>query len=349
MNKRVLIMVLMPLLLSSCGVKEEHNHSFSNSWHSNSEGHYHKCSYAGCDEIKDFEVHDFNESGVCKVCFYSSNKEELNLSCEHDWSSWEITKEVSCEKAGEKQRKCNLCNVKICEEIPKLNHNFTNNNVISTDGSVSLIDSVCGNCNRHILMWHSNEVTDNCKNSKKLSQTVNDYGEYFYEPSYVENNDGSVAFYGRPIHNNMIGTFESNRTGWPDYVMAPVYDASVEGSFFEYKITLSEDISNIRLVAEIALHSASKGSKIFSADSSSWTPGLIDSVNNFYETRYVISLDGNYLDQDLTKDIIGETTERRFYTFPLSQNLSLSKGTHTLKINMGSGTISNFYNFGFEF
>ena len=65
---------------------------------------------------------------------------------------------------------------------------------------------------------------------------------------------------------------------------------------------------------------------------------------------YVVSLDGNVLEQDLTNDIPffnikTDNTPRDWFTFPLKNSLNLTAGTHTLRISMGSGYISTFYHF----
>ena len=111
---------------------------------------------------------------------------------------------------------------------------------------------------------------------------------------------------------------------------------------------IDSDMQNAELVADIKL--APYSTNLFSAESPSLTPGLIDSDDNFYPTRYVVSLDGNVLEQDLTNDIPffnikTDNTPRDWFTFPLKNSLNLTAGTHTLRISMGSGYISTFYHF----
>lgn len=252
--------------------------------------------------------------------------------------------EPTCENSGLYYYECKLCNCTEYKEVPAYCHSFVSDDgPVAPNGYATLRDSICQKCNRHIIQWSANKVTDNCKSNKRLASN----GEY--EPNYVEEDDGGIKFWGRPIHN-AVDLPSSDSTGTGSNTYNPIYDANIEGSFFEYKITLENDIANATLVANFIV--AEHTQKLFTAADYSFMSGLIDSVDNYYKTRYVISLDGNELEQDLSKDVnvadIKKGSETRWFTFPLKDNLNLTSGTHTLRISMGSGYISTFYDFGLE-
>lgn len=57
--------------------EKAHEHTFVN-LSSNEEGHFYSCSDADCGATKNFERHEFNSNGLCKICNYK-----------HEHDSWE--------------------------------------------------------------------------------------------------------------------------------------------------------------------------------------------------------------------------------------------------------------------
>lgn len=57
---------------------------------------------------------------------------------EHTYGEWEITKEPSCTKAGEKQRTCSVCGETETEAIPALGHDYGEDNICKRCGKEKL-------------------------------------------------------------------------------------------------------------------------------------------------------------------------------------------------------------------
>lgn len=60
-----------------CGRREDgvHTHEFAEEWDHNDLYHWHSCTYPGCDEVSDKDVHSY-EDGVCTVCGAAAVLEE---------------------------------------------------------------------------------------------------------------------------------------------------------------------------------------------------------------------------------------------------------------------------------
>lgn len=266
--------------------------------------------------------------------------------------NYEITSiDGTCDEPSTIYKECSRCHDTITEEVDFLKHTFVSNSKQDTiDGYTTLDDTYCERCHRHIIQWKANDVSDDCKNKRRLIGIGDPENgiEPTYEPNYIENDDGGIAFYGRPIHNALDITSQ-----WANpSASLKIYDSSIAGSFFEYKFSLDSNVSNAELVADIDV--AEYSPNLFAAGEVSWTPGLIDEEGNVYDTRYVVSMDGNVLEQDLTRDIKFDSQPtsshsiRKWFTFPLKDRLNLAVGEHTLRISMADGYRSTFYNFGLE-
>ena len=248
---------------------------------------------------------------------------------------------VSCTREG--------CDYVEARELEPLGHDFASIPVLQDD-YITMIDSKCTNhsCNEEILYWDARYVTDECRNNVRMVEDPNG-GEPYSEPNYVENEDGSVSFYGRPIHNAM----EIDKTGVYENGRQLVYDENVVGSFIEYKINLPEARNNVNLVADIKANEYHTIAQMFSNLSDDWTPGLKKIKNGdqqsiiYYPNRYIVTIDGVELEQDLSGPYnVTPTRNKRRYTFPLADTLNLSEGEHIIRITMAGGFIASIYTIG---
>ena len=438
MKKKLITVFLISTMLSGCGENKEiktHIHTFDSDWLANSEGHFRKCIYDGCQATSTVSPHHYDEEGICTTCGFNIDDDYYNDSCAHDWSLWEIDEEPNCIEKGSRSRyckkcgkeqvrsipvdttahlwmddlsadrqatctasgiegskycfrcyakksgqevpllahsyevkdhvlskeptctepglryvECTVCHVTNFEELPALGHELIGDDPIYP-GYTDAKDEFCERCHKRFISWKANDVTDNCKNNKRLIKDDEGYYPGGYEPNYEEFEDGGVSFYGRPIHNALyVSNEHSGVGGHSPELDKPRFDATIEGSFFEYKLYIDGDLQNAKLFADIRI--ASYSETVFAAEERSWLPGLIDSVDNPYKTRYVVTLDGNELEQDLTKDVQFDnpTTDmpRDWFAFPFKDGLNLSSGEHILRFGMGSGYKSVFYNFRLE-
>ena len=291
-------------------------------------------------------------SMYCQICYLKKKGNEV-APIEHNYQvkSHALSKEVTCTEPGLHYEECTVCDANRFVEIPATGHNFISTYQGAPSGYTNISDEYCTKCSKRVVQWNANDVDDTCKNEKRLEDSYHHDIVDGYEPNYVENSDGSVRFWGRAIHNAAVIPDSNTAGDWTPESIAPKYDASVAGSFFEYKLKIDAEMLNVKLMADIDI--APYSTNLFTAETDSWTPGLIDSDTNRYKTRYVISLDGIELEQDLSRDVnfgnLGaDPNIRDWFTFPIKDTLNLSTGTHTLRISMGSGYKSNFYQFKFE-
>ena len=310
------------------------------------------------DDLSSDKASTCIENGVggsqyCFYCYKQKSGETLPL-LDHNYETkyHPLAKEPTCEDGGTIFKECKICQRQEFEEVPANGHSYVTSTSTPADGYATTKDSLCSVCKKRAVEWEAKQVTDACKNEKRpttpLERTY--MVDCDYEPNYVENEDGGVSFWRRPIHN-AVDFPDPNSVGVSATTYLPIYDDTVVGSFLEYKFTLASDISDADLVADIQV--AEYSDTLFTAENPSWTPGLIDSADNHYETRYIITLDDNVLEQDLSKDIVFDNPRERerprdWFAFPLKDKLNLTSGTHTLRLAMASGYISTFYNFKLE-
>ena len=249
---------------------------------------------------------------------------------------------ASCTGEGTAREKCTRCDYTQIVAIPALGHEFVPAEVATPKNNfATLTTSPCTHtdCGIFTVTWSALEVDDNCKNNRYAYQWSD--GVY-NEPNYVVNDDNSISFFGRPIHNAMELGYKDGKS-WQ--YKGPVYDADVDGSYFEYNIDLETSIGNATLFADMTPTQDMLYSDLYNAIDGDWTAGLKDSVDNKYEHRYVITVDGVEQTFHEEEDNICQECTRGIYKFPL-YSFDLSKGVHTIRITMAGGFISKFYGFG---
>ncbi len=364
-----------------CGYDREQTSGHKHQWSEVEIVKASTCSEAGrgkrkcivCDVQEETSIkplgHDFrdDESGkIDATCTESGSKNQTCIRCGdkktcilnalgHDWVDNEIgTTAPTCTEDGIKNQTCSRCGAKNNGVvIPALGHDYITNEGIEVGGEYARLQvSQCFRCNKGTVIWNANDVDDACKNDKRIVNTeeaAND-ADPIYEPNYIQVDDDSVTFWGRPIHN-ALELEDGGSQGAQVIDETKVYDPSIVGSFLEYKFVLENDILNAKLISDFAINPyLSSPNKVFTNLSTDWTLGLIDSDGNYYDTRYIISIDGQILEQDLSLDLEApHDRSKRTYEFPLKNKINLTKGEHTFRITMAGGWKPSFYDFGFEF
>ena len=309
---------------------------------------------------------------VKATCTTSGTKIEKCLKCGenrsiqvnalgHNWeedNTYEGNVKPTCVTPGVQGYKCSRCNETNVVDIEALGHKWTviGDGYVPNDGDTKFDYWYCENegCGRSITATKAKLVSLNCKKEPRTIEGHDKNGNVvtYSEPDYIENSDGSVCFYGRAIHNSAQVPNKDTGGGWTNDSVEPVYDENIEGSFLEYKINESNDLNGCKLVARIKPAKYMEGTKMFSAPKSDWTPGLKKVGNDVvhYETRYIVTLDGVELVQNLDSkyNVTVTSEEEDWYTFPLLNTFNLPKGEHYLKITMAAGYICNFSWIGFE-
>lgn len=343
----------------------EHKYRIINSEKDNK--HYSECIVCGekTELVEHVFENDESRAGIqptCtepgyswKSCSCGTTIKENIQETGHKLSK-EVVVQNTCLKGGAERFTCTNrgCNYEYLEQTQALGHLF---NTVSTIQKANYIDLKIDRCTHNDcgitrIHWNPTQVTTYCKEyeyyyEKKLS---NGNSQGFYEAAYEDHfSDKWIEFFGRPIHN--AAPIDDEKEGGYYSIAQPVYDETVEGSFFEYKIYLPEAVNGYNLVADIEPSKKMPSTcKIFSNAEGDWTPGLKkvgDEVVR-YENRYVVTIDGEELDQDLTKTCNELPSGRKWYTFPLSKELNLEAGEHTIRISMGGGFISMIYGFGLQ-
>ena len=298
----------------------------------------------------------------CTLCGLS---DLVDHAFEPDVNKTDYRKEPTCTEAGYEWRVCS-CGETIKADLDALGHYLSRvgNDSEPPEGEAKIDVFVCDRrCGFKFLTFYADEVSLNCKKENRTIQTVNRYGDHvtLNEPDYVENDDGSVQLYGRPIHNACNLAEGGVVLADLNYYL-PAYDENIVGSFLEYKFRINNgDLDKeYKLIAEIKPgHNMVIGDKVFSTPRNNKAPSLKkdgDTIS-YYESRYVVTLDGVELEQNLDSDdnIVLTNEEKDWFTFPLVNNIKfLEEGYHVLRIAMGGGTCigpgycSSFYNFGFN-
>ena len=279
----------------------------------------------------------------------------------HNWeedNTYEGNVKPTCVTPGVQGYKCSRCNETNVVDIKALGHKWVaiGDTYVPKAGDTKFDYWYCENegCGRRITATKAKLVSLNCKKEPRTIEGHDKNGNVvtYSEPDYIENSDGSVCFYGRAIHNSAQVPNKDTGGGWTNDSVEPVYDENIEGSFLEYKINESNDLNGCKLVARIKPARYMEGMKMFSAPKSDWTPGLKKVGNDVvhYETRYIVTLDGVELVQNLDSEynVTVTSEEEDWYTFPLLSTFNLPKGEHYLKITMAAGYICNFSWIGFE-
>ena len=297
----------------------------------------------------------------CSRCDVESPEKQPAEKLGHDMVADESYTEglpASCTGQGTAREKCTRCTYTEIVDTPALGHDYNETKATEVDGFATLTTGICKRtaCEGRKVYWSALEVTDNCKNNKRLAREAvaadPDNGveaqEAFYEPNYVEEDDG-VRFWGRPIHNACV--LQENGKPESQSAATPVYDETVTGSFFEYKINLAEAMTGVKLVADMAVTRDLGSGELYKATSGDWTPGLHDSTSNKYAVRYAIFVTTGDNTVEIALDAENSYpcpgTDRQWYTFP-SAPLDLAAGEHTVRIAMAGGYLSTYYAFGFE-
>ena len=286
----------------------------------------------------------------CSRCGAESPDKVDQSALGHDWKADTTYTDgiaATCESLGTAREKCTRCDDTRIVETPALGHSFGKVETIESDG-LFLETSKCDSeyCNTERIWWKAADVNDNCKNNRRvITHADPDNGvEEVSEPNYVLNSDGSIRFWGRPIHNACVlnddGKVRSQNSA------TPVYDPTVNGSFFEYTINIPKKEEDAKIIAYMKpSENLSKNDDVFKNNNNDWTPGLIDSENNKYPNRYIVSVDGNELEFDDSYTNINSGSD--WYVFP-TDDFDLSAGEHTIKITMAGGYLSSFYNIGIQ-
>ena len=82
----------------------------------------------GVDVIEEdgdwMKVNYVNKKGVTKSGWMRADSLSSKQPHKHEWGKWKVTKEATCEKEGEKQRKCASCGKTETKKIEKLDHEW---------------------------------------------------------------------------------------------------------------------------------------------------------------------------------------------------------------------------------
>lgn len=101
---------------------------------------------------------------ICVNCGHSQDYETLPF-LGHDFSEWNVVQEPVCGKAGLEQSLCLRCGQTVEREIPKLEHQFQQTQVVPTckaEGYTHLVCELCGKEEKRDVvpaLPHSNETT----------------------------------------------------------------------------------------------------------------------------------------------------------------------------------------------
>jgi hypothetical protein len=298
----------------------------------------------------------------CSRCGDISTEKQPQEKLGHAWVADDSYTEglaATCAGKGTAREKCSRegCSETRIVETDPLGHDYletAGEDTYETTNVAALTTGTCkrDGCDGKRVYWNALQLTTNCKTNKRLgraavdddpaTEDVNEAAEAFYEPNYVEEGDG-IRFWGRPIHNALTLSDEG-RSSSSDHVS--VYDAEVTGSYFEYNINLAAAMTDVKFVADMAPTADLGTGDLYKANSGDWTPGLIDSTDNLYSHRFVVTLDGVELTFD-DSDNPCPGSDRGWFTFPINK-FNVTAGPHTIRIAMAGGYLSTFYGFGLE-
>ena len=293
----------------------------------------------------------------CSRCGAESPDKVAQAALDHDYGpdTSYTGLAASCTGAGTAQEKCSRCDATKIVETAALGHDYNDVAGTAVDGYATLTTGTCkrDGCEGKRVYWDANELTEACKNDERVArEAVADNPDTeedetvteFKEPNYVEEGDG-IRFWGRPIHNACV--LQENGKPASQSAAAPVYDATITGSYFEYKINLANAMDSVKLIADMAPTSDLGTGELYKATSGDWTPGLIDSADNKYNVRYALFIDDVEVAIDGTNSYPCPGSSRAWFTFPTAA-LNLAAGEHTIKLCMAGGYLSTYYAFGFE-
>ena len=178
MNKFTKVFIVLILLFTLCSCS--HKHRFANVYTTTDTHHYYKCEKKNCNEQHGLEEHIFDkgvvsEEGTSKITTYTCQKcsyqytdthhhivegevFEFNASghwyeCEcgekmqlspHEMGEWVIEVEPTEEIKGKKYQKCLVCEYRIEEEIPVLEHHHEGGNNLQNDEISHWYECRCG-------------------------------------------------------------------------------------------------------------------------------------------------------------------------------------------------------------
>ena len=274
---------------------------------------------------------------------------------------------ATCDTAGQKHVKCTRegCNYEHDDEIPATGHNLVDTKLTGEEGYADFNKTTCSKGDSDTYYWFdAKQVTDATKNdTRKVTETtVNaDTGAEeqteFEEPNYVTSGKG-VKFWGRS-KGNAVALSHNGYADSNNHV--PVYDATVVGSFVEYKFKVEEKLENVKFAANMQPSGdLSTGSDLWKYIDGDWTPGQVAEGQNM-AFRYEIIMDNNVLPLDETIDspapekvggmnyggmIFGGSFPTDWYNLPMAA-MDVEPGEHTIRIVCGGGYIGTFYKFGF--
>ena len=293
----------------------------------------------------------------CSRCGVEGTEKQAQAALDHDWvaDTSYTGLAASCTGAGTAQQKCSRCTATKIVETEALGHDYNEVAGTPADGVATLTTGTCKRtgCEGKRVYWNATELTEACKTPKTvkeavvddpLTEDVDETAAAVVEPNYVEEGDG-IRFWGRPIHNACV--LQENGKPASQSAATPVYDPTVDGSYFEYNINLASAMESVKLVADMAPTSDLGTGELYKATSGDWTPGLIDSVDNKYNVRFALFIDGHEIAIDGTNSYPCPGSDRAWFTFP-TEAQNLAAGPHTIRLSMAGGYLSTFYAFGFE-
>lgn len=274
---------------------------------------------------------------------------------------------ATCDTAGQKHMKCTRegCDHEEDVEVPAAGHDMVDTKLTSAEGFADFNKTTCSKGDSDEYYWFdANQVTDATKNdTRKVTETTvnSETGEEeqteFAEPNYVTSGNG-VKFWGRS-KNNAVALNHNGAADSSNH--APVYDATVVGSFVEYKFKVEEKLENVNFAAYMQPSGdLSTGADLWKYIDGDWTPGQVAEGQNM-AFRYEVIIDNNVVTLDESIDspapekvgvqyygsyAFGGSFPTDWYNLPMAA-MDVEPGEHTIRIVCGGGYIGTFFKFGF--
>lgn len=331
------------------------------SWEYDKANHWHE---TGGDDKQDFGLHTFKkdeasckdatctEKGLivekCTECGYT--RETYTPMLPHEFVKDPInSKDPTCLEEGKFVEKCSHCSEIKTTPIAPLGHIFSGNFNVRGEGeeNAAVTKQTCDKGDVVRYTWAAQEITTKCEEGYDRGEG----DQKVHEPNVTKQNNGGIQFWGRPKGNAVV-LDKSGNASMQNHT--PVYDATVEGSYIEYKFTLSEAISGAKLISDIAPGGFldAKGGMFKAVGlNGDWTVGLKGknddgSLIAYGENdwRVEVIIDGKLV---TLKGEQEAAAGRKYYHFP-TDGIDLTAGEHTLKLVMAGGWKHTYYRFGFE-
>ncbi|MBO5866942.1 MAG: hypothetical protein J6Q55_02685, partial [Clostridia bacterium] len=121
-----LVLVFTLVFGAACETLKNHTHTGAADWQTDETGHWHQCTFEGCEEKVDFAAHTggtatYTDKAKCSVC---SVKYGTPIAHECDWQEDPSRRTVTCTRDGTMYYKCSLCGGTKTEKVTKLGHNY---------------------------------------------------------------------------------------------------------------------------------------------------------------------------------------------------------------------------------